>query len=187
MSEEACICREEPVWWWHVCLHNICSLPETRPEPLWPCQSDIHENRCIWNQIKSSGHSAFSYFTGELPLENFCQKHGRKQHMSLSVCTLVMIQPWLNMIIHLEDALTSAIFGKSEEGGMSNISVLVRILSGAIYWKPKQTGLNTGRILWVHKKKKRSLGSLGFRNCWISILLQFLSSSSLALSTLSSW
>lgn len=49
------------------------------------------------------------------------------------MCTLVMIQPWLNMIIHLEDALTSAIFGKSEEGGMSNTSVLVRILSGAIY------------------------------------------------------
>ena len=66
-------------------------------------------------------------------MENFCQKHGRKQNMSLSVCALVMIQPWLNMIIHLEDALTSAIFGKSAEGDMSNISVLVRILSGAIY------------------------------------------------------
>lgn len=52
-------------------------------------------------------------------------KRGRKQNISLSVCALVTLQPSLNIIIHLEDALALPLFNLGTEGGMSNIFVLV--------------------------------------------------------------
>ena len=153
MLEEACICREERLWWWQGCLHSICSLPGTKPETLWPSEwcscEQVHLNS---NEIFRS--LSIRLFYWRAPNGKLLPKVWQKtKHELISVC-LGHASALVKYEHPSEDAVISAVFHIGAEGSMSSISVLVRMLSNAIYWTPEQTpGLN--RIIWVHIKKKK--------------------------------
>lgn len=140
MLKEACICREEPLWWWQVCLHSICSLPGTKPETPWPCKWCSYEQVHL-NSNEIFGSLSIQLFYWRAPSGKLLPKAWQKtEHELISVC-LGHASALVKDEHPSEDAVISAVFHTGTEGSMSSISVLVRMSSSAIYWTAKQTGL----------------------------------------------
>lgn len=139
MLERPCVCRE-PFWW---CLSGFA------PYLL-----------LAWNQTRALFHRAramfmrtgASKFEGNLqvtqhsvllpensPWRTVAKAWQEIDNSLVSECAFVHALALVKYHHPAWDALALAIFDLGTEGGMPNIFVLVRMLQGAVYWKPKHT------------------------------------------------